>query len=85
MASERDREQESAKQAQAALDLSGQKIQALDLELAEARQGRTAAEGEVTKLQVEAATLKERAAHAEQLQALLDRLPKSAVVTPIKR
>ena len=85
LSAEVDRERESTKQAKAALDLGGKKIQALDREVAEERQARTMAERALAELQVEAATLKERAAHAEQLQAVLDRLQAPADVTPLRR
>ena len=85
LSGEVDRERENAKQAKAAVDLGGKKIQALDRELAEERQVRTMAERALAELQVETATLKERAAHAEQLQAVLDRLQAPADVTPIRK
>ena len=85
LSTEVDRERENAKQAKAAIDLGGKKIQALDRELAEERQARTMAERALGELQVEAATLKERAAHAEQLQTVLDRLQAPAGVTPIRK
>jgi len=85
LSTEVDRERENAKQAKAAIDVGGKKIQALDRELAEERQARTMAERALGELQVETATMKERAAHAEQLQAVLDRLQAPADVTPIRK
>jgi len=85
LSAEVDHERENAKQAKAAIDLGGKKIQVLDRELAEERQARAVAEGALAELQIETATLKERAAHAEQLQAVLDRLQAPADVTPLRR
>lgn len=85
LSTEVDRERENAKQAKATVDLGGKKIQALDRELAEERQARAMAERALAELQVETVTLKERAAHAEQLQAVLDRLQAPAAVTPLRR
>jgi len=65
---------ETAKQAKAALDLSGKKVQKLEASIEEERGARAAAEKALTELRVEAATLTERAAHVDELRAMLEQL-----------
>ena len=72
---ERDTAHETAKQAKAALDLGAKKIQKLDEALDEERRAHAAAEKALADLRVELATLAERAAQADELRALIERLP----------
>jgi chromosome segregation ATPase len=65
---------ETAKQAKTALDLSGKKVQKLEASIEEEREARAAAERALSELRVEAATLTERAAHVDELRAMLEQL-----------
>jgi chromosome segregation ATPase len=65
---------ETAKQAKATLDLGGKKIAKLETALDEERQARTAADQAAASLRIEVATLTERAARADELRQLLERL-----------
>lgn len=60
-----------AKEAKAIADLAGKKVQRLELTLEEERQARATAERALNALQVEIATLRERAAQAEELRAVI--------------
>ena len=77
-AAELETTRETAKQAKTALDLSGKKVQKLEASIEEERQARAAAEKVLAELRVEAATLTERAAHADELRTLLEQLKKPA-------
>ena len=68
---EYERAQETAKQAKAALDAGAQKIGKLEVALEEEREARKIAEQALADLRVEWATLTERAAQAEKLQAFM--------------
>ncbi len=82
-----------AKEAKGIADAAGKKIQRLEAALDEERQARTAAEKAAAELRVEAATLTERAAHAEELRErvqelrgqLVDQSKPKARRTPSKR
>jgi chromosome segregation ATPase len=74
LANDLKREQETAKQAKAAIDAGAAKIRKLDEVLEEERTARAAGERKLADLRVEVATLGERAAHADQLRTLLDEL-----------
>ncbi len=76
---------ETAKQAKAALDLGGKKVQKLESALEEEREARAGAEKALAELRVEAATLTERAAHAEELRGLLQELQKQTPGKPAER
>lgn len=65
---------ETARQAKTTLDLSGKKIHKLEGELETARQAQVTAEKALAELRVEVATLKERAAHVDELRTLIQRL-----------
>jgi chromosome segregation ATPase len=65
---------ETAKQAKARLDLGGKKIAKLEAALEEQREARTAADQAAASLRVEVTTLTERAARADELRQLLERL-----------
>lgn len=56
------------------LDIGGKKIQRLEAAIGEERTSRNAAEKTSADLRVEAATLTERAAHADELRKLIDEL-----------
>ena len=58
------------------LDIGGKKIQRLEVAIEEERTSRNAAEKASADLRVEAATLTERAAHADELRKLIDELRK---------
>ena len=72
---ERDTAHETAKQAKTALDLGAKKIQKLDEAIDEERRAHAAAKKALADLRVELATLAERAAQADELRALIERLP----------
>lgn len=74
LANDLKREQETAKQAKAAIDAGAAKIRKLEEVLEEERTARAAGERKLADLRVEVATLGERAAHADQLRTLLDEL-----------
>ena len=76
---------ETTKQAKAALDLGGKKLQKLEADIEEERKARAAAEKALAELRVEAATLKERAAHAEELRGLLQEFQKQTPGKPVER
>jgi hypothetical protein len=63
-----------AKNPKVALDAGAKKIAKLEATLDEERQARTAADQAAASLQVEVATLTERAARADELRQLLERL-----------
>jgi chromosome segregation ATPase len=65
---------ESAKQAKTALDLGGKKIPKLEAVLEEERQARASAEREAAELRAQVATLTERTARMDELQAMIERL-----------
>ena len=64
-------------QAKVALDAGAKKIAKLETALDEERQARTAADQAAAAVRVEVATLAERAARAEKLRHLLERLQPS--------
>jgi chromosome segregation ATPase len=68
--------QRHAKEARAIADTAGKKVQKLETALDEERQARAGAEKVAADLRVEAATLAERAAHAEELRGLVNSLQK---------
>jgi chromosome segregation ATPase len=68
------REQETARQAKAALDAGAAKIRKLEEALEDERTARTEEERKLADLRVEVAKLGERAAHADALRTLLDEL-----------
>ena len=68
------REQETARQAKAALDAGAAKIRKLEEALEDERTARAEGERKLADLRVEVATLGERAAHADELRTLLDEL-----------
>ena len=65
---------DNAKHAKVALDVGAKKIAKLETALDEERQARTAADQAAASLRVEVATLPERAARADELRQLLERL-----------
>jgi hypothetical protein len=65
---------QSAKQANAALDLRGEKTAKLEGVLDEERQARASAECETAELRVQVATLTERTARVEELHAMIEKL-----------
>jgi DNA repair exonuclease SbcCD ATPase subunit len=60
------------------IDAGGKKIAKLEATLEEERQARAAAEKALAELRVEAATLTERAAHVDELRAMLEQLTSTA-------
>ena len=60
------------------IDTSGKKIARLETSLEEARLAQTAAEQATAELRVQVATLDERAAHVDELRAMLAQLQKAA-------
>jgi chromosome segregation ATPase len=74
LANDLKREQETAKQAKAAIDAGACKIRKLEEALEEERTARTEGERKLADLRVEVARLAERAAHADELRTLLDEL-----------
>ncbi len=68
------REQETARQAKAAIDAGAAKIRKLEEALAEERTARTEGERKLADLRVEVATLTERAARTDELRALVETL-----------
>lgn len=74
LAHEVEREREMARQAKAALDTGAGKIRKLKEGLEAERAARQAAETALAELRIEVATLTERAAHVEELRALIARL-----------
>jgi chromosome segregation ATPase len=65
---------DTAKHAKVALDVGAKKITKLEAALDEERQTRTAADQAAASLRIEVATLTERAARADELRQLLERL-----------
>lgn len=74
LANDLKREQETAKQAKAAIDAGAAKIRKLEETLADERTARAEGERKLADLRVEVARLGERAAHADELRTLLDEL-----------
>ncbi|NCA72877.1 MAG: DNA-binding protein, partial [Sphingobacteriia bacterium] len=74
LANDLKREQETARQAKAAIDAGAGKIRKLEEALEDERSARTEGERKLADLRVEVATLAERAAHADELRTLLDEL-----------
>jgi chromosome segregation ATPase len=74
LAADLKREQETARQAKAAIDAGAGKIRKLEEALEDERTARTEGERKLADLRVEVATLGERAAHADELRSLLDDL-----------
>jgi chromosome segregation ATPase len=74
LAADLKREQETAKQAKAAIDAGAAKIRKLAEALEGERTARTEGERKLADLRVEVARLGERAAHADELRTMLDEL-----------
>ncbi len=74
LAADLKREQETARQAKAAIDAGAAKIRKLEDALAEERTARTEGERKLADLRVEVATLTERAARTDELRALVETL-----------
>jgi chromosome segregation ATPase len=74
LAHDLDGAKDTAKHAKVALDAGAKKIAKLETNLDEERQARTAAEQAAAALRVEVAALTERAARADELRQLLERL-----------
>lgn len=74
LANDLKREQETAKQAKAAIDAGACKIRKLEEALEEERTARTEGERKLADLRVEVATLTERAARTDELRALVETL-----------
>jgi chromosome segregation ATPase len=74
LANDLKREQETAKQAKAAIDAGAVKIRKLEEALEDERTARTEGERKLADLRVEVATLTERAARTDELLALVETL-----------
>ncbi|MFB1490101.1 MULTISPECIES: DNA-binding protein [unclassified Thiocapsa] len=74
LAADLKREQETARQAKAAIDAGAGKIRKLEEALEEERTARTEGERKLADLRVEVATLTERAARTDELRALVETL-----------
>ncbi|EGV19097.1 DNA-binding protein [Thiocapsa marina] len=74
LAADLKREQETARQAKAAIDTGAAKIRKLEEALEDERTARTEGERKLADMRVEVATLGERAAYADELRTLLDEL-----------
>jgi chromosome segregation ATPase len=77
LASDLKREQETARQAKAAIDAGACKIRKLEETLEAERGARQTADQAMTELRIEVATLTERAARTDELRALIETLQRT--------